>query len=64
MLLRIEEATAYLKLSRTTLHRLVSAGQLAAVRIGGRVLFRRETLDTFIKKNERPARRAEAEGRR
>jgi excisionase family DNA binding protein len=51
-LLTMPEVMQYLRLSRAAVHRLVRAGRLPVVRIGGRVLFRKETLDAFISNAE------------
>lgn len=42
------EAADYLGISRTGLWRLLKAGRLPCVRIGGRTLFRRSDLDAFL----------------
>lgn len=60
MLLTIEDASKYLKLSRATLARMVRREEIPTVRLGRRrVLFRRETLDALIERAEHPARKAE-----
>jgi len=46
-------AAAWLGISPTALRRLEAAGQLPAVRIGRRVIFRRDTLDRFRADRER-----------
>jgi excisionase family DNA binding protein len=43
-----EGAEAYSRLSETFLRRQVAAGNLTVIRIGGRVLFRRDDLDAFL----------------
>ena len=53
MLLTVDEAVEYLKLSRPTLARMVREGALPVVRLRGRrVLFRREALDELIERAE------------
>lgn len=47
-LLSREEAQAYLGIGATMLWKLEAEGKVAAVRIGRRVLFRREDLDAFV----------------
>jgi len=42
------DAGAYMKLSRTTIYRLVKAGDLRVVRIRGARRFRRRDLDALI----------------
>jgi len=48
-------AAAALGISQTTVRRLEAAGELPAVRINRRVLFRRDTLERFGVERERPA---------
>ena len=47
-LLDIQEATAILRIGRTTLYRRIAAGDLPTVKIGSRRLFRRADLEAFI----------------
>ena len=47
-LLTVQQAADYLTLSRAHTYRLLSEGQLRAVRLGRAVRARRSTLDTFI----------------
>lgn len=56
MLVSVAEAVTFLVLSRTTIGRLVREERIPVVRIGGRVLFRRQALEDFVKRNERPIR--------
>ncbi len=51
----VKEATEILKISRTTLYRLIWKGLLKPVKIGNKTLFAGEDLDTLIEnlKNER-----------
>lgn len=42
------EASAYLRLSRSSIYKLISAGQLRPIKIGRRTLFTREELDRLI----------------
>jgi excisionase family DNA binding protein len=51
-LFTMPETLGYLGVSRATAYRLIRAGRLPVVRIGRRVLFRQETLDTFIQNAE------------
>jgi excisionase family DNA binding protein len=54
-LYNVKEATEILKISRTTLYRLIWQGLLKPVKIGNKTLFAGEDLDTLIEnlKNER-----------
>ncbi len=45
----------YLGISESMVAKLVKEGKLPFVKIGDRVLFRQEDLNTFIKKNRIPA---------
>jgi excisionase family DNA binding protein len=54
MLMTAKEASDFLRISRTTLSRLVRDGRIPAVRIGGRVLFRQESLDELVARAEQP----------
>jgi len=47
-LLSVRAAGAYLSLSRARIYELISDGTLAAYRIGGKVVFKRGELETFI----------------
>ena len=47
-LLSVESAGLYLSISPWTVRDLITRGELPAVRIGRRVLLRREDLDSFI----------------
>ena len=47
-LLTVPEACRYLSISRATLYRLMDAGNIRRVRIGGSVRFRPDDLDAFI----------------
>jgi len=53
-LLGVPEAAQVLGISRTVVRRLEVAGTLPAVRIGRRLLFRREVLVRFMEEHERP----------
>jgi len=53
--LSTKAAAAALGISPTAVRRLETAGDLPAVRIGRRVLFRRDTLERFGTERERPA---------
>jgi len=51
-LFTVTETMRYLKLSRTTIDRLSRAGQITPVRIGSRVLFKKEDLDLLIRNSK------------
>jgi len=51
--LSTKDAAACLGISPSALRRLESAGELPAVRIGRRVLYRRDTLERFGAERER-----------
>ena len=53
--LSTKAAAASLGISPTAVRRLEAAGELPALRIGRRVLFRRDTLERFGTERERPA---------
>ncbi|MFD6951223.1 excisionase [Nocardiopsis sp. TSRI0078] len=44
----VEEAAQALSLGRTTVKKLIAAGQLTSVRVGRRRLIPRSTLETYI----------------
>ena len=52
-----EIRTRVAPVSRATVYRLISSGQLPAGRIGGKLLIQRETLDRFIAACLAPAER-------
>ena len=52
-LLSVREAAAVLGISERTIRSLVSRGELPCVRIGRRVLFDPQDLETFIHKQRR-----------
>lgn len=47
-LLTVREAAAFLRLSERQVYRLRETGELPIVRMGSRVLIRRDDLDRFI----------------
>jgi excisionase family DNA binding protein len=52
-LLSVSQAARFLGISRTALRRLEAGGHLTGVRIGRRLLFRKETLVRFAEDRER-----------
>ena len=63
-LLDKRETGAYLRISIPTVNNHLHNGLLIPTRIGGRVFFRRKTLDQFLAASERKARREASERRR
>jgi excisionase family DNA binding protein len=53
VLLSVKDAAEYLGVSRATLYRRVSTGELESVRIGSRCLISRDALTKFIEVNSR-----------
>jgi excisionase family DNA binding protein len=45
---RVNEAVAVYRLSRSTLYKLIAAGKLRTIKIGGRRLIPREALETLL----------------
>lgn len=62
-LISVKEAADILGIKGPTVYKLVAAGELAHVRIGTRVLFSPERLDSFVKEHSHePAQKAERVG--
>ena len=55
MLINLDGAATYLGLQPSTLRRWVYERRIAFVKLGRRVLFRKEVLDDLIRDSERPA---------
>ncbi len=55
MLMSVDEVATYLGLRPATIRRWVFERRLATVKLGRRVLIRRETVEELVKRNERPA---------
>lgn len=55
MLMNIDEAAQCLRLQPSTLRRWVYERRISYVKLGRRVLFRKDVLDDLIKNSERPA---------
>lgn len=49
--LTVNEAASYLRISRTTVWRLLKNKKVARVRIGGRTLIRRVDIDNFLEQS-------------
>ena len=56
--LTIPEVASILRITRSTLYRLIKARQLATVRIGGRIFIPADEPENLIKRNTTPARRS------
>jgi len=57
MLLSIANASEELDVHPITIRRLISSGRIPALRIGRKVLIRRDALEQFVKRAEREAKR-------
>ena len=55
-MLSVNEAARVLGVERSTLYRLLRAGELQAVRVGKRRKFRPEDLDAYLERNREPVR--------
>lgn len=49
---RVEDAAKHVGISRSKLYGLIKNGEIASLLVGGRRLVRRETLETFLLKQE------------
>jgi excisionase family DNA binding protein len=47
-LLKSSELASYLRISKSTLYRLVRSGRLPAARVGGRLRFRKDTISELL----------------
>jgi Helix-turn-helix domain len=63
-LLDKRETAAYLRISVPSVNKHLHGGLLVPTRVGGRVFFRKRTLDEFVATSERRARREASERRR
>lgn len=55
MLINLDEGARYLGLQPSTLRRWIYERRIAYVKLGRRVLFRKEVLDELIQNSEKPA---------
>jgi len=55
MLVNLDDGAKYLGLQPSTLRRWVYERRISYVKLGRRVLFRKDVLDDLIKDSERPA---------
>lgn len=62
MLVSLDESARLLGVHRSTLERWAKAGRLPLVRLGGRVLVRRATLEALVDEAERGIANPEASG--
>ena len=61
----VEEVAKYLKVSKDTIYRWIESKQMPAVRIGKKWLFRKESIDLWLKELERQQKETiEAKGKR
>ncbi len=63
-LLKTHEAMAFLRVSRTTLVRLIAAGQLVGYKVGSRWRFRRDDLADCLRTARGPAMSASPDRRK
>lgn len=55
LLLTTEDVLAYLRVNPRTIYRLIRSGELPALRIGRQWRFRRDDLDDWLHRQQRPA---------
>lgn len=48
----IEEAAQYIGISKNLMYKLVREKQIRAIRIGRRILFKRDSIDQWLKEKE------------
>jgi excisionase family DNA binding protein len=58
--LTIDELAEYLKVSKSTLYKLVQAGKVPGQKVGKHWRFRRATIDKWLDARAKPARRRRA----
>ncbi len=51
--LTVDEASTYTGIGRNTIRQLISWNKLPTLRIGRKIIIRRDTLERFIAKNEK-----------
>ncbi len=56
-LLSVKEVLGYLHIGRTTLHRMMKTRKIGFVRIGKKVFFTQEHIESFIRKGTVPAKK-------
>jgi len=52
--LTLDELACFLKLSKSTLYKLVQRGEVPGVKIGKHWRFRKATIDQWLTRNEKP----------
>lgn len=52
-LLTVEETAEELRISRAGIFKLIKAGKLFSVKVGGRRFVRRAAIETFLRRNEK-----------
>jgi excisionase family DNA binding protein len=52
--LTLKEASELLKVSPTTIYRLTSGRKIPSLKIGGQIRFRLDSLEAWLKRQERP----------
>jgi excisionase family DNA binding protein len=50
---KVEDACRFLRLSRITVYRMISADKIPHVRIGRKIFFLRESLETWVEGKQR-----------
>ena len=60
-LLTLDELSEYLKVSKSTLYKLVQAGRVPGSKIGKHWRFRKETIDRWIDGNEQQSKKLNAD---
>lgn len=51
-IMNTEETANYLKISMPTLYKMIQRNEIPYVRLGSRILFRKNTIDAFLKSKE------------
>lgn len=52
-MLTVNEAAAYMRVSRRTVERLIARGELRPLHVGDRYRFHREAIDAYVSRNTR-----------
>jgi excisionase family DNA binding protein len=53
----LDEACEYLRISRSTFHRLLASGQIEGPKVGGQWRFTQIRLDTILNRTDKPSER-------
>ena len=51
-IMNTEETANYLKISMATLYKMIQRNEIPYVRLGSKILFRKNTIDAFLKSKE------------